>query len=125
MIYVRLIVRFSYVLLIIAALWLSSVTNVYADTWRGTAPFCKGKCLPGEVQIQTSTTGNGGKCVTGKKVLCRNQAPLCQGQQTRTSCKAFILICDNGYYEAFTNGTFTNSWRSCSKYACGTCFGWS
>jgi hypothetical protein len=44
----------------------------WADTWRGTAPFCAGQCLPGETQISTSSHGDGGQCWTGNKVICRN-----------------------------------------------------
>lgn len=117
---IRLIVRFSYVLLVITAIWLNLITNVYADTWRGTAPFCDGECLPGEVQIGTSTSGDGGTCWTGHKVLCRNQELSCSAQQTKTSCYGVVLMCDNGYYEPFTN-----NWHSCNTYACGACLGFS
>ena len=40
-----------------------------ADTWYGTAPFCNGHCLAGEIQIATSNSGNGASCWTGYKVL--------------------------------------------------------
>jgi hypothetical protein len=42
-----------------------------ADIWRGTAPFCQGKCLPGEKVVKKSNCGNGGCCWSGSKVLCR------------------------------------------------------
>jgi hypothetical protein len=89
-----------------------------ADTWRGTAPFCDGQCLPGEVQISTSNCGDGACCWTGHKALCRNAAPTCQAKQTNTSCYGFLLVCDNGFYSAPDN-----VWHSCSKFACGICFG--
>lgn len=87
------------------------------DTWRGTAPFCEGECLRGEQEVRRSNCGDGACCWTGSKVLCRNSAPTCQPQQTRTKCYGVVLICDNGYY------THENPpvWHSCSKYACGAC----
>ncbi len=92
-------------------------TIVMADTWRGTAPFCSGQCLPGETKISESTSGDGGTCWSGTKVLCRNSQPTCNAAQTNTSCYGVVLICDNGYY------TIPDVWHSCSKYACGACFG--
>lgn len=77
----------------------------YADTWRGTAPFCSGKCLPGEQQIATSKTGDGSSCWSGHKVLCRNNDQTCFPHEVETECALFVLICDNG----------------CSSYACGGC----
>src|SRR5262249_26278729 len=68
-------------------------TVVLADTWRGTAPFCDGQCLPGEEQIGTSNCGDGGCCWTGHKVLCRNRQPTCQGTQTNTSCYGILMVC--------------------------------
>ena len=38
--------------------------------WRGTAPFCNGKCHDGEVEVTSSTSGGGATCWTGHKVLC-------------------------------------------------------
>ena len=38
--------------------------------WRGTAPFCDGKCNNGEVEVSSSTSGTGATCWTGHKVLC-------------------------------------------------------
>lgn len=97
------------------------ISPAKADTWRGTAPFCSGECLSGEVEIQRSTTGNGGYCLTGSKVLCRNSEPTCQALQTNVACKGVVLICDNGFYTQTTNQP---DWHSCSKYACGGCLGW-
>jgi hypothetical protein len=90
-----------------------------ADTWRGTAPFCAGECLAGETQISTSDSGDGGTCLTGHKVLCRNSTPTCDVAQTETSCVGVVLICDNGFY------TMPDVWHSCSKFACGACFGFT
>lgn len=39
-------------------------------TWRGTAPFCNGKCHSGEVQVATDWNGGGEDCITGHKALC-------------------------------------------------------
>lgn len=38
--------------------------------WRGTAPFCNGKCHAGEVQVSSDTSATGEECWTGHKVLC-------------------------------------------------------
>ena len=88
-----------------------------ADTWRGTAPFCEGECLPGEVEIAQSTSGDGASCWTGHKVLCRNSQPTCHAAQTKTACYGVFMICDNGYY------SIPDVWNSCSKYLCGGCIG--
>ncbi|HYD79528.1 MAG TPA: hypothetical protein VEC06_06950 [Paucimonas sp.] len=98
-------------------------TLAHADTWRGTAPFCEGKCLPGEVEIQRSESGDGGTCWTGSKVLCRGKtySPACQPLQTNVACKGVVMICDNGYYKQTTN---VPEWNSCATYACGACVGW-
>ena len=90
-----------------------------ADTWRGTAPFCAGKCLPGENIIRESTSGDGATCWTGTKVLCSNSTPSCLAAQTNTACYGVVLICDNGHYV----GGNAPDWVSCSKFACGACFG--
>jgi hypothetical protein len=94
-----------------------------ADVWRGTAPICDGKCLPGEVEVQRSDTGDGGYCVTGHKVLCRGRdaTPTCQPLQTNVACKGVVMICQNGFYTQRTN---VPEWHSCSTYACGACVGW-
>ena len=88
-----------------------------ADTWRGTAPFCDGQCLPGEVQKGVSNSGDGGYCVTGHKVLCGTPTS-CPVRETNTACYGVVLICDNGFYESPTQ-----NWHSCDKYACGVCLG--
>jgi hypothetical protein len=90
----------------------------HGDTWRGTAPFCAGSCLRGEVQIGISDTGGGGYCVTGHKVLCRNSEPTCPVRQTNFDCYGAVKVCDNGYYEAPSS-----AWRSCGTYVCGLCLG--
>lgn len=100
--------RFKFVIAAIAALLLAgSLAPAKADTWRGTAPFCAGECLPGEKQIATSNCGDGACCATGHKVLCRNSSPTCKPKPIKAQCFLFILMCDNG----------------CSKFACGACFG--
>ena len=38
--------------------------------WRGTAPFCNGKCPNGQVMLYSDAAGDGSWCVTGKKVYC-------------------------------------------------------
>ena len=107
----------SVMVIMIAAIIFPIMSIVEADTWRGTAPFCAGECLPGETKIGTSDSGDGGYCWTGHKVLCRNTAPTCNPTQTNTSCAGVVKICDNGYY------TIPDVWHSCSKYACGACLG--
>jgi Tachylectin len=102
--------------IIITSTLLFSVRAVIADTWRGTAPVCRGKCNPGEQQIAISNTGDGGYCFSGHKVLCHNSSEMCQGKETRLSCYGVVTICDNGYYESL-NG----NWHSCNSYACGPC----
>jgi len=39
--------------------------------WFGTAPICRGKCPKGWQLLKRSKRGNGKKCLTGKKVLCK------------------------------------------------------
>src|SRR5690348_9985804 len=104
---------------VIMIITLLCITAPYAkaDTWRGTAPFCAGECLPGEAKVGESSSGDGGTCWSGTKVLCRNSTPTCNATQTNTSCYGVVQICDNGYY------TVPDVWHSCSTYACGVCFG--
>jgi hypothetical protein len=97
------------------------LSSARADTWRGTAPFCDGNCLPGEQEIGRNKCGDGGCCWTGSKALCRNASPTCQARQTNVACKGVVLICDNGFYTQTSNQP---DWQSCSKYACGACVGW-
>jgi hypothetical protein len=110
----------SFTILATAGVFVAIATHASADTWRGTAPFCDGQCLPGETQIGSSDSGDGAYCLTGHKVLCRNNQPTCVPRQTITKCYALLEICDNGFYE-----TLTQNWHSCSKFACGVCFGTS
>ena len=105
------------VILIVAAVWLAAPL-AKADTWRGTAPFCDGQCLPNEREVQRSECGDGGCCWTGSKALCANLEPTCTSAQTNVSCYGVVQVCDNGYYSAPDN-----VWHSCSTYACGVCFG--
>lgn len=59
------------------------------DIWYGTAPFCKTKpsdCSKrGMVYIKSDKRGDGKKCMTGKKILCRQKsippAPRIPGQK--------------------------------------------
>src|SRR4051794_32807639 len=77
---------FSWIAMLAAAGILSAMlASARADTWRGTAPFCAGHCLSGETQVGVSDSGDGGYCVTGHKVLCRNTQSMCQSRETRTS----------------------------------------
>ncbi len=49
------------------------LTNYLGDgcVWKGTSPFCDGGCnVKGHVVRDTSTTGDGERCLTGIKVLC-------------------------------------------------------
>lgn len=51
--------------------------------WRGTAPFCKGRCLAGERGIERGKSqyakDGGADCITGSKVLC------CSGQAAQAA----------------------------------------
>jgi len=94
------------------------VSTAGADTWRGTAPFCAGHCNAGEEQIGVSDNGDGGYCVTGHKVLCRNSSRMCQATATEATCYGVVMVCENGYHDP-TNQT----WRECNSYACGVCIG--
>ncbi|KAI5279027.1 hypothetical protein KEM54_004394, partial [Ascosphaera aggregata] len=75
--------------------------NMPTCQWRGTAPFCKGKCHDGEVEVSSSTSGTGASCWTGHKVLCCEQtaankavseckwtgsAPTCSGPGGKAKC---------------------------------------
>ncbi len=93
---------------------------LFADTWRGTAPFCDGSCNAGERQVGVSSCGDGGCCWSGHKALCANSSPTCQAQETQTSCYGVVMVCDNGHFVAPTQ-----NWQSCDKYACGACLGFS
>jgi hypothetical protein len=97
-----------------------AATAAHADIWRGTAPFCDGQCRAGEREIRRSDCGDGACCVTGSKVLCDNDGPTCTPRQTRTSCAGVVMICDKGFFEL---GPEPPRWISCSKFACGLCFG--
>lgn len=70
-------------------------------TWRGSAPFCKGKCHDGEVEITSAVTGSGKPCWTGHKVLCctsntadeavgkchwEGSAPTCSAPFSQAAC---------------------------------------
>ena len=100
-----------------AFLFLAVTSSAWANTWRGTAPFCNGQCQSGERQLATSKCGDGGCCWTGQKALCSNSTPLCASLQTHTQCFGVVLICQNGHYEA------ASQWVTCSQYACGACLG--
>lgn len=91
-----------------------------ADYWAGTAPFCNGQCRKGERQIGSSKCGDGACCWSGHKALCTSSTPQCAAKQTKTQCYGVVMICDNGSYVAPTN-----VWKSCGKYACGVCLGFS
>jgi hypothetical protein len=101
--------------LLVAAALMAAAPHAAADTWRGTAPFCNGRCLSGEVEITRSKAGNGAPCWTGTKALCANSDPLCIPRETQVKCVALVLICDNGY---LAHG---DRWVSCATYACGAC----
>jgi hypothetical protein len=103
--------------LLLAAVLLFATLYARADTWRGTAPFCEGECLPGEQKIGESDYGDGAYCVTGKKVLCRNTSPTCPSTSTRTECYGVVKICENGAADQ------SGQWRACNSYACGVCLG--
>ena len=112
-------------IVLIAPLFLVLPSASTAQVWRGTAPFCEGRCLAGEREIARNSTGDGGRCITGSKALCqgRNTAEACRPLQSNVECKGLVMICDNGFY---TQNTSSPQWHSCAKYVCGGCFGfWS
>jgi chitinase len=59
-----------------------------ACLWKGTAPFCNGKCDTGYTATKTSKVGDGKKCATGHKVYCCltasihvvGKGPFCNGK---------------------------------------------
>lgn len=58
--------------------------------------------------METSDWGDGGYCITGSKVLCRNTSTTCvPNDSTELTCYGVVMVCDNG----------------CSSYACGPCLG--
>ena len=75
--------------------------NMPTCQWRGTAPFCNGKCDSGEVQVASDLDAGGHECWTGHKVLCcvstsadqaagvcswKGSAPFCAGLFKHASC---------------------------------------
>ncbi|RVD80805.1 uncharacterized protein DFL_008696 [Arthrobotrys flagrans] len=98
--------------------------------WEGTAPFCDSKC-PAKLAGRTckgtgqfSSTGNGGKCWSGRKQLCEccggsgpppEQACL-NPRSHKSKCVGLVLICSRIGVKA--DGTEV----VCSTYACGSCF---
>lgn len=104
-------------LVVLSTSLLLLTTAAMSDTWRGTAPFCDGSCLAGEQEIGRSDYGDGGYCITGKKVLCRNADSSCPVTSTRAECYGVVKICENGSADQ------TGFWRSCGTYACGMCIG--
>jgi hypothetical protein len=105
-------------LLAMSFISLLPVPVAHADTWRGTAPFCAGQCNSNEQQIGVSDSGDGGYCVTGHKVLCRNASQACQVKDTKASCYGVVMVCENGYYESLNK-----NWHTCNTFACGVCVG--
>ena len=88
-------------------------TGANSQVWRGTAPFCEGKCLAGERELARSSSGDGSRCITGSKALCQgaNTPAACRPLQSNTECKGVVMICDNGYYTQRTN---VPEWHSCA-----------
>lgn len=104
--------------LLLVAMVAGLVPIARADTWRGTAPFCNGKCLKGERNAGTSDYGDGGYCVTGHKVLCTNAQAQCRANETLARCYGVVEICENGYQEQLNQ-----VWHTCNTYGCGVCIG--
>ncbi|KDR82337.1 hypothetical protein GALMADRAFT_237588 [Galerina marginata CBS 339.88] len=84
-------------------------------TWRGTAPFCDGKCHDGEVEVTSSTSGTGASCWTGHKVLCclktasdaavsechwSGSAPICAAPFSQADCPSGEKALTNSNYGA-------------------------
>jgi hypothetical protein len=89
------------------------------DIWLGTAPFCNAKksdCKNrGMTFVKTSKSGNGKRCTSGQKVLCRvpkgyswmGRAPFCNA--SRKSChqsgKVYVRSHKAGDGKSCTSGT--------------------
>ncbi|KAK4005974.1 Uncharacterized protein APZ42_026974 [Daphnia magna] len=51
--------------------WGNGRTSRDGCIWKGTSPFCDGGCnVVGHVVRETSSSGDGERCLTGIKVLC-------------------------------------------------------
>merc|ERR1711872_722428 len=48
----------------------NNVITRVACRWRGTAPFCEGRCHKQEYKLKSSVRGDGKLCLIGKKVKC-------------------------------------------------------
>lgn len=90
--------------------------------WEGTAPFCNSNCPNGCTPTgQFSNSGNGGKCWSGKKQLCRCCGPqiaeegACVPNYTKTTCVGPVMMC----HSVVTDEPY----RECGSYACGVCIG--
>lgn len=110
-------VALIFALIELAGIWLLA-TPLQADTWRGTAPFCSGQCLPGESEVRRDSRGDGGYCLTGSKALCRNSSRLCSATSAKAECYGAVMVCENG-----SNDPLSGAWNACSAYACGVCIG--
>ncbi|MCJ1461991.1 hypothetical protein MMC07_000591 [Pseudocyphellaria aurata] len=85
------------------------VSSACTDYWDGTAPFCRGgPCKPGYRQTKDSKTGDGKKCLTGRKVYCECLPPqptnTCQDYWAGTApfCKG---ECIEGYHQTYTSNS--------------------
>ncbi|ESK89422.1 class v [Moniliophthora roreri MCA 2997] len=78
--------------------------NVPTCEWRGTAPFCKGKCHDGEVEVSSDTSATGSSCWTGHKVLCCQETTTdsgigsCHWEGSAPICAAAALAGPLFYY---------------------------
>ncbi|KAA8896314.1 chitinase [Sphaerosporella brunnea] len=80
--------------------------DVPTCTWRGTAPFCNGKCHDGEVEVTSDNKATGSSCWTGHKVLCCQQTKsdqaigACHWEGSAPICAIAPLICPICFYNS-------------------------
>ncbi len=98
--------------ILIISILLFPPTLFAKDIWFGTAPFCKTKpsdCAKrGMIYIKSNKRGDGKKCLTGRKVLCRQKtvapeprvpgqkwfgsAPFCGGKKSDCSKRGMTFV---------------------------------
>ena len=77
--------------------------------WRGTAPFCAGRCEPGEDERErTDSPPDGNSCLTGTKALCCSYAPPTPGEIHSMVAPNRCLDADLGTIGG--NGTIVQLW---------------
>jgi len=91
----------------------ASAPGQCTDFWDGTAPFCDGECPSGFTIIGASSSGNGGTCLTGNKVLCH-------GDGCRSACApgAITLKCFKSPWSFFSFGILGLCDNGCNQWVC-------